>query len=148
MTVKRLVGTACLVALIGALAIGQTARLLIVDETRTIEESLRIQALVGGLRASGVFIVKAMLELPTEPWEDEPFLFVLVFPAQGPYAWLLSPGPAQYLPDPLPLVYSGLVDGVVQAFGGAREVRGSGDDLYPFLLAIYLQRLGFLVGAN
>jgi len=90
---------------------------------------------------------RAMLSLPTEPWSDEPFLFVLVFPAQGPYAWLCTPGP-QYLPDPLPVVHAALVEGIAQAFGQAREVRGSGDDLYPLLLSIYLQRLGLLVGVN
>ncbi len=90
---------------------------------------------------------RAMLSLPTEPWSDEPFLFVLIFPGQGPYVWLCTPGP-QYLPDPLPVVYAALVEGIAQAFGQAREVRGSGDDLYPFLLSIYLQRLGLLVGVN
>lgn len=127
---------------------GQPVRLLIVDETTTVEESLRIQALARGLRASGVFTVKAALALPTEPWEDEPFLFILIFPAEGPFVWLLSPGPVQYLPEPLPLVYRGLVDGVAQAFAGGHVVRGSGDDLYPFLLSIHLQRQGLLVGGE
>lgn len=136
------------VAMAAVIGVGQQVRLLIVDETTTVEESLRIQALARGLRATEVFVVKAMLSLPTERWRDEPFLFILLFPAQGPYVWLLSPGPVQYLPDPLPLVYAGLVDGVGQAFGGSRQVRGSGDDLYPFLLSLQLQRLGLLVGAD
>lgn len=135
-------------ALAGLFAVGQQVRVLIVDETTTIEESLRIQALARGLRASGVFTVKAMLALPTEPWTDEPFLFVLLFPVQGPYVWLLSPGPVQHLPDPLPAVYTGLVDAVSQAFGAARQVRGSADDLYVFLLSLHLQRLGLLVGVS
>ncbi len=145
---RRRVFVALALALVGLIAASQEIRLLIVDETTTMEESLRIQALVRGLRTSGVFTVKAMLAVPTEPWEDAPFLFVLVFPVLGPYVWLLSPGPVQYLPDPLPLVYYALADGVAQAFGGAREVRGSGDDLYPFLLSVRLQRLGLLVGVN
>lgn len=145
---RRLLFVAMALMLVSAIGAGQQVRLLIVDETVTMEESLRIQALARGLRASGVFAVKAMLALPAEPWEDDPFLFILVFPAQGPYVWLCSPGPVQYLPDPLPLVYYGLVDGVAQAFGGTRQVRGSGDDLYPFLLSLYLQRLGLLVGVN
>jgi len=148
MTAKRLVGMVCMLALVGAVAIGQEVRLLIVDETTTMEESVRLEALVRGLRATGVFKVRAMLSLPTAPWSDEPFLFVLVFPTQGPYAWLCTSSPVQYLPDPLPLVYAGLVDGVGQAFGTARQVRGSGDDLYPFLLSIYLQQLRVLVGVN
>ena len=142
---------ACVVvalALAGLLAVGQQVRVLIVDETTTIEESLRIQALARGLRTSGVFAVKALLALPTEPWMDEPFLFVLLFPARGPYVWLLSPGPVQHLPDPLPAVYAGLVDAVNQAFGAARQVRGPGDDLYVFLLSLHLQWLGLLVGES
>jgi len=146
--VQRVALVAAALALAGLIGAGQQVRLLIVDETTTVEESLRIQALARGLRASGVFTVRAMLALPAVPWEEEPFLFVLVFPSQGRYVWLLSPGPVQYLPDPLPLVYSGLVEGVAQAFATAREVRGSGDDLYPFLLSLHLQRLGLLVGVN
>lgn len=134
--------------LAAAIGVGQQVRLLIVDETTTMEESLRVQALARGLRATGVFVVKAMLSLPTEPWTDEAFLFILVFPPQSAFVWLLSPGPAQYLPDPLPLVYAGLVDGATQAFGGVRQVRGSGDDLYPFLLSLQCQRVGLLMGAN
>ncbi len=134
-------------ALLGVVAgASQPVRLLIVDETETVEESLRILALARALRATEVFSVRALRALPTEPWKEEPFLFVLLFPARGPYVWLLSPAPVAYLPDPLPLVYAGLVDGVRQAFGGAREVRGSGDDLYPFLLSLHLLRLGVLVG--
>lgn len=135
-------------AMVGLVATGQQVRLLIVDETTTVEESLRIQALARGLRATEVFVVKAMPSLPTERWRDEPFLFILVLPAQSLYVWLLPPGPVQYLPDPLPLVYAGLVDGVGQAFDGSRQVRGSGDDLCPFLLSLQLQRLGLLVGAD
>jgi hypothetical protein len=149
MTMARsVVILAVAVALAGLLAVGQQARLLVVDETTTIEESLRIQALVRGLRATGAFTVRAMLALPTEPWEHEPFLFILVFPARGPHVWLLAPGPVQYLPDPLPLAYAGLVDGVRLAFEGARQVRGPGDDLYVFFLSVHLQRLGLLVGAQ
>ena len=149
MNVMRRLGLMMVVlAMAGMVVAGQHVRLLLVDETTTIDDSLRIQALARGLRATEVFVVKAMLALPTERWGDDPFLFVLVFPAQGLYVWLLSPGPVQFLPDPLPLVYAGLVDGVTQAFGGSRQVRGSGDDLYPFLLSLQLQRLGLLVGAN
>lgn len=145
---ERLAMMAAVIALAGLLAAGQQVRLLVVDETTTVEESLRIQALARGLRESRVFEVKAMLTLPITPWEGERFLFVLVFPARGPFVWLLSPGPVQYLPEPLPIVYRSLVDAVAQAFAGERIVRGSGDDLYPFLLSIHLQRLGLLVGGE
>lgn len=145
---RRRWGVAAAVVLAAVLGVSQEVRLLVVDQTTTVEESLRLQALVRGLKNTGVFAVRAMTALPTERWEEEPFLFALVFPAHGPYVWLLSPGPIEYLPDPLPLVYCRLVDGVAQAFSGARVTRGSGDDLYPFLLSIHLQRLGLLVGAN
>ena len=145
---RRLAWIVVGVALAVGMAAGQQVRVLIVDETTTIEESLRVQALARALRATEVFVVKAMLSLPTERWRDEPFLFALVFPAQSLYVWLLSPGPVQYLPDPLPLVYFGLVEGITQAFDGSRQVRGSGDDLYPFLLSLQLQRRGLLVGVD
>ncbi|MFH1610237.1 MAG: hypothetical protein ABID40_06390 [Candidatus Bipolaricaulota bacterium] len=148
MTARRLVGVVFMLALVGAMAIGQEVRLLIVDQTGTVEESVRLEALARGLRATGVFKVRATLSLPAESWQDEPFLFVLVLPSQGRFAWLCTPGPVQYLPEPLQLAYAGLVQGIEQAFAGIRQVRGSGDDLYPFLLSLYLQSLGVLVGAR
>ncbi len=72
MTAKRLVGMVCMLALIGAVAIGQEARPLIVDETTTMEESAPAEAR-RGLRPAGVFKVRAMLSLPSAPWPDEPF---------------------------------------------------------------------------
>ncbi len=125
-----------------------TLRLLVVDQTDTMEESLRIVAFVRAVRATGFFTVKALPRLPTEPWADEPFLFVIVIPAQSRYIWFCTPAPVQYLPDPLPEAYRGLVEGLVQAFEGRREVRGSSDDLYVFFLSVYLQRLQLLVGVG
>ncbi|MCR4392273.1 MAG: hypothetical protein NUV94_05770 [Candidatus Acetothermia bacterium] len=143
---RRLAALAVALVLIGAAAAGEQVRLLIVDETKTLEESVRLEALARGLRASGVFQVQAMLKLPTEPWQGEPFHFVLVLPAHSRFAWLCAPGPVQYLPEPLQRPYHGLAQGVHQAFAGRREVRGPGDDLWPFLLSGYLQHFGVLHG--
>ncbi len=123
-------------------------RLLIVDQTETIEESIRLEALARGLWASGAFAVRTMLEWPDEPWEEEPFHLILVLPSEGPEAWLCSPGPVDGLPDGLQLAYHGLADGVDQAFEGKRTVRGLGDSLQAWSMAISLHRLGYLIGAG
>ncbi len=138
---------ACL-AVGGTLALGQTIRLLIVDETKTLEESLRIAAFARAVRGTGFFSIKALPALPTHAWEDEPFLFAIIVPETGRFIWLCTPAPIQYLPEPLPEAYAGLAQGLREAFAGEREVRGSGDDLYVLLLAIQLQRLGILVGVG
>ncbi len=123
-------------------------RLLIVDETETIEESIRLEALARGLWASEAFSVRTLLKWPEEPWDGEPFHLILVLPTEGGEAWLCSPGPVSALPEGLQLAYQGLADGVDQAFEGKRTVRGLGESLKAWTMAIALHRLGYLIGVG
>ncbi|QAA77117.1 MAG: hypothetical protein BIP78_1351 [Candidatus Bipolaricaulis sibiricus] len=146
---RLVVALMAVLCLWGASAVGQTVlRVLIVDQTDTMEESLRILAFARALRATGLVTLKAVTQLPDAPWAEEPFLVVIVIPAQSRFIWLCTPAPVGYLPDPLPEAYRGLADGLTQAFDGQREVRGSGDDLYVFFLSLHLQRRGVLVGVD
>ena len=126
----------------------QTLRLLIVDQTGTMEESLRILAFVRAVRATGLVTVKALAGFPTEPWTEEPFLFAIVIPPQTELIWFCTPAPVNYLPNPLPEAYNALAGGLVQAFEGRRQVRGSHEDVYVLFLSGYLQRLNYLVGVD
>lgn len=123
----------------------QPVRLLIVDETETVEESLRILALARALRATEVFSVRALRALPAEPWEEEPFLFVLLFPARGPTSGSSPRRRSGTSPTPSPSSTPASWTGFGRRSGGAGGP-GSGDDLYPFLLSLHLLRLGVLVG--
>ncbi len=141
---RRVVAICLAVAVLCLPGVAQV-RLLLVDRTETVEESLRLEALARGLKASEVFEVRAVLQWPTEKWDGEPFHFVLVLPPASPFAWLCAPGPVEYLPEGLQLAQHGLVQAVVQAFDGGRIVAGLGDDLYPWLLTIHLAHLGYIV---
>ncbi len=123
-------------------------RLLIIDQTETIEESIRLEALARGLWASEAFLVRTLLSWPEEPWDEEPFHLVLALPSEGGVAWLCSPGPVSALPEGLQLAYEGLADGVDLAFEGKRSVRGLGESLQAWRMAISLHRLGYLIGAG
>ncbi len=141
---RRIVAVLLAVAVFCLPGVGQV-RLLIVDQTETVEESLRLEALARGLKATQLFEVRAVLQWPTEEWEGEPFHLVLVLPPTGSRAWLCAPGPVEYLPEGLQQAQHGLVQGVVQAFDGERTVAGMSDDLYPWFLAAHLAHLGYLV---
>jgi len=117
-------------------------RVFVVDQSTTLEESMRLLFLVRGLKAQG-FSFTAATSFPTEPWEGEPFLFVVYIPAQGPYLWFCSLAPETMLPEPLKEAAKGLKSALAQAFSGLREVRGPAEDLYPWLLSLYFARLGF-----
>lgn len=117
-------------------------RVFIIDQSTTLEESLRLLYLVRSLKPQG-FSFTASTAFPAEPWKGEPFLFVIHIPAQGPYLWFCPPGPETLLPEPLREAAKGLKAALVQAFLGVREVRGPAEDLYPWLLSLYFARLGF-----
>ncbi len=117
-------------------------RVFVIDQSTTLEESMRLLFLVRALKPLG-FSFTASTSFPTEPWSGDPFLFVIYIPAQGPYLWFCPPGPETLLPEPLREAAKGLKAALVQAFSGVREVRGPAEDFYPWLLSLYFARLGF-----
>ncbi|MBC7093271.1 hypothetical protein H5T53_04605 [Candidatus Bipolaricaulota bacterium] len=133
-----------LAAALGCTALAQV-RVLIVDETLGFHESMRLEALARALRPAG-FQLRAVSSFPKEPWTGEPFHFVIFLPAQGPYIWLCSPGPA--LPEPLRQAESGLRLALEKAFSGVRTVRGWDEDLLPVILSFYFLWQGYLPGGG
>jgi len=123
-------------------------RMLFVLETQSLEELVRLEALARALVRTGEVKLHALPQVPSEPWQEEPFQLVLVVPAQGRFLWLCTPAPASWLPEPLAEAYGELVEAIETAFEGRRTVRGLEDDLYPWLLAARLARLGVLEGVN
>lgn len=124
------------------LALGQV-RLLIVDETETIEESMRIEVLARRLVATGAFVVRATQTMPTAPWDGGEFDLVLVIPTQSRFVWLCAPLAAPVQP---PAGLPSLPDVLELAFGGTREVHTPADDLYPLLLSSFFMRIGVFGG--
>lgn len=121
-------------------------RVLLIDETQTLEESLRLLAAVRALRATGAFSFHALSAFPTAPWTGEPFSVAIHIPAQGRYIWFCAPWPESLLPPGFQEALRGLRAAFAQAFAPLREVRGPGDDLYPLLLTLFLAHRGYMGG--
>ncbi|MEN3009960.1 MAG: hypothetical protein ABDI20_03080 [Candidatus Bipolaricaulaceae bacterium] len=121
-------------------------RVLLVDETQTLVESLRLLGVVRALRATGAFAFQALPAFPTAPWTGEPFHAVVYLPAQGPYLWFSAPWPEALLPPEFREALAALRRALAQAFASLREVRGPAEDLYPLLLALYFASRGYLGG--
>ena len=139
---KRLLLALAVASAMCAVATGQV-RLLIVDETETIEESMRIEVLARRLVATGAFVVRATQTMPTAPWDGDEFDLVLVIPTQSRFVWLCAPLAAPVQP---PAGLPSLPDVFGLAFGGTREVRTPADDLYPLLLSSFFMRIGVFGG--
>lgn len=116
-------------------------RVLVIDQSQTLVESMRLLAVVRALKPYGIAF-EAVTYFPTTPWTSEPVVFVVYIPAQGPYIWFCPPGLESSLPQPLQEMAQKLHVAFAQAFLGVREVRGPSQDLYPLLLALHFARLG------
>ena len=121
-------------------------RVLVVDESQTLEESLRLLAVVRALKATGIFSFQALSAFPTEPWSGEPFQVVIYIPAHGPYIWFCSPWPESLLPEGFRMALGQLYTAFSRAFSTLREVRGPGEDFYPLFLSLLLSSRGFMGG--
>ncbi len=121
-------------------------RVLVIDETQILEESLRLLAVVRALRATGAFSFSALSAFPKEPWKDDPFQVIVYLPPQGPFIWFCAPWPETLLPPEFREALSGLRAAFAQAFAPSRAVRGPGDDLYPLLLTLFFLRQGYMGG--
>jgi len=141
---KRVLLLGVVLALL-SLPVGAQVRLLIIDETVTVEESLRLEGLARGLRATEMVEARALMEWPTERWTDAPFHFVLYLPTEGPWAWLCAPGPKRLLPEELAGAYTALAEGIAEAFHEQRTLVGMEEDLYAWVLSAYLTHQGYLV---
>ncbi len=141
---KKLLVLAAILSL-GLPCFGQI-RVLVVDESQTLEESLRLLAMVRNLKATGAFSFQALPSFPSEPWNGEPFQVVVYIPARGPYIWFCSPWPGSALPESFRLALAHLRAAFSQAFWGRREVRGPGEDFYPLFLSFLLASRGYMGG--
>lgn len=137
--------TLALTLAVGLTALGQI-RALLINQSGTLEESLRLLAVVRTLKATGFFSFRAVSDLPLVRWTEEPFQVIIHIPAQGPYIWFCHPWPESLLPEGFRLALKALREAFAQAFSSLREVRGPQDDLYPLLLTLSLASLGYLGG--
>lgn len=135
-----------LVAALPALAAGEPhesmGKVLIIDETKELVVSVRLEALARVLVQQG-FSVAAVLGFPEEPVEGGPFDLVLVIPEGGRYIWLCLPPGGRVTGEGLEGLLA-LKQLVERVFRGTRELRTPADDLWPLLLSLRLAGLGIL----
>lgn len=139
---------AVLVLMVGFVALAGP-KVLVVDQTTDIPSSLKVGVLARILRTSPLGVeITGTTELPDGPLPQGPFDLVLLVPASKPWVWVVPPALPKDLPPTLSALVSLVDQAVGQVFGGGREARGPGEDLYPLLLACYLEHLGVLRGVR
>jgi len=142
------------VAVAAAPAVAQAGiAVLIVDETKTFASTMRVAALVGGLRAAGPFEVSYRVADVDSIWDDPlagippsddaPYDLIVIVSrgiddGTSDWVWILSDGLSS-LPPP---VRSGIeMIGILvdRVFGGeVRTLKVYDDFILPFLSALYV----------
>ncbi|HEU68945.1 MAG TPA: hypothetical protein ENN53_07020 [Candidatus Acetothermia bacterium] len=121
---------------------------LIVDRTEGFVESMQVEVLARVLMASGLFTIRATLEVPQGPHPRGPFLFVVMIPPETKWAWICTPGLPEALPRELRGALTALKRAVEQVFRGERRAKDPGDDLYPWVRSLYFLHSGILGGVR
>jgi len=120
-------------------------KVLIVDRTTDFSSSLKVGVLARILRTSALGVeITGTTDFPDGPLPQGPFDLVLLVPNGRPWVWVLTPALPEDLPPGLSALITMVDQAVGQVFGGAREARDPGEDLYPLLLACYLKHIGVL----
>ncbi len=131
-------------------------RVLVIDETKTFQESLQVNALVGLLKGNPAFAVTARLAEVASPLDlplqgqslETRFDLVVLVPldlARGKTVWLFG---RPYFEQKEPQVAQaaqalrGMLSQVFAPQGAS--VRGVGDDLFPAIVAGFFLKHGWL----
>jgi len=138
----------CAVVLIVLMAVSglgaEPARLMIVDQTSGLVESMQVEVLARVLLASQAFTIKAAMGSPDDVHTDEPFDFVIIVPHGEPRVWICMPGLPGTLDEETRNALAVLNASIIQVFAGERQPLGPADDLYPFFWSAAFLRRGIL----
>ena len=163
MTKRSLVSLMALIALMSAMSLGVLSqeappfvRVLVVDETKTFNSTMRVAGLVGALRSVGLFDVGVALADVTSSYDDpladrtpeegeEAYDLIVVLPRDlddgSMYQiWIVSAGMSSLSPAVSAAVdvATGIIDEVFAGIGEAIDVS---EDLWPCLLwAVYSKK--------
>ncbi len=132
-------------------------RLLLVDETKTFISTMRVGALAGALKGSGMFQVSVRLVDVESSYENPlagalpdqaPFDIILILPRglddrSVSQIWLVSGGLDKLAP-PVQAGLAGVSQVLDQIFQGIGEAVDVSEDLWPGFLAALYQKKGLL----
>lgn len=132
-------------------------RVLLVDGTKTLNSTMRVVALAGGIRQSGAAELTVIfadglgpfdIPLREEPLPAVPFDLIIIVPrgiddGTASRIWLLVAGNPQADPAAAQAIER-LAQGIARAFAGLGEAVGPLDDLWAALTASVFVREGWL----
>ncbi|MBI1743450.1 hypothetical protein HYR54_10360 [Candidatus Acetothermia bacterium] len=133
----------------GAFAEPQKLETLVIDETKTLEESVCVEFLARGLQTSGLFELEALSQIPREPNPSgKPYDLTVIVPEKILQVWLVTADIPARLPDFLQRDLLLIKEIVAQIYNGSdctlRQAVDTSDDLAPALYAAVLLQNGWL----
>lgn len=135
---------------LGAEASTQPLETLIIDETKTLEESVCVELLARALSASGLFPLEARFDIPVGPnLSGKQYDLIVIIPEQVRQIWLVTADVPAHLPDPIRRALLFVRGSATQVYSGAgscaaRQVVNVAEDLAPALYATVLAQSGWL----
>lgn len=124
-------------------------RLLVIDETHSVQSSLQIELFARALIGTGEFRIHALTDIPADRNPGAPYDLVVIVPSIVDQLWIVTPD----LPSRLPLSLAGAIQVVgsiaERIYEGDRSldrraVVGVADDLFPAVYSGFLVRNGWL----
>jgi len=129
-------------------------RLLIVDETHSIQSSLQIAQFARAINASGLFELDAMAQMPAgQDIAFAPYHFVLVLPERIDQVWIVTTDFPSNLRAEIKCAYEvleGLAETIYQNEQALdpRLVAGAGDGIFPAIIPGVMAVNGWLMPAQ
>jgi|LZCG01.1.fsa_nt_gb hypothetical protein len=154
---KLLITVALLALTIGSVGIGvlgdtapsEQVRLLVIDETHSIQSSLQIELFAKTLVGAGTFRIHALTEIPTEKNTEDPYDIVVIVPSIVEQVWIVTPDvPSRLTPTLVQALH--VVESITdKMYEGEhtldpRAVVGVTDDLFPAVYSGFLVQNGWL----
>jgi len=134
-----------------AFAEPQKLETLVIDETKTLEESVCVEFLARGLQTSGLFELEALSQIPRQPnASGKHYDLSVIVPEKISQVWLVTADIPARLPDFLQRGLHLIKEIVAQIYNGSdcplRQAVDASDDLAPALYAAVLLQNGWLQG--
>ena len=143
-----ILGMVAVLAVFGIAA--PSVKVLIIDQTQGLMESMQVGVLARVLRTSTDFEVQIVgtTQVPEGPLPQGPFQLAIIVPAQAKWVWVCTPGFPQDLTPQLQMVLGILDKAVEQVFRGERRALDPADDLYALGWSAYFLKIGVLGGMS
>ncbi len=158
-TRKRMAASSAALVLLVALAGGvlgnevpsvEPSRLLIIDETHSIQSSLQIGQFARALKETGLFDMDARTDTPVNGNSGGPaYDLVLIVPESPSQIWIVTADLPEMLSPPVYAAFQGLKGIATRVYEGegsldARSVVDVTEDLFPAVYGGFLARNGWL----